>query len=364
MSFLTVEDVNSVIMNNYYTPFWQSINIDIGSDADFTNVKFDFLNVSRTYVNGKYKFTLTCNNYLFMGYYYIIDGNGDRVTSIEDYNSFTSDTPNVIYNCYMNMIEKSVRYNDINWFINDLRVIGFKGNHSIVLPLTAIGDYVINGETFTIRLRSDDAIIDTFEAVEETYPVIIEEEAEEEEEDHDHGTDSEEHHHDSGTNSHIWMSEEIYAGQVQAIAEGLTAIDSSHAKLYASNADTFIDVMDSQIDTQGVDEALSGTNVAVLHEAFAYTAQSLGANVVATMDLDEERQVSAGEVSSFIDTIKENDVKIVLAEYDYGHAMGELITEQTEAKVVYLETLVHGDYSGLDYITVLNKNYAVIKNSL
>lgn len=207
-------------------------------------------------------------------------------------------------------------------------------------------------------------IIDTFEAVEETYPVIIEEEAEEEEEDHDHGTDSEEHHHDSGANSHIWMSEEIYAGQVQAIAEGLTAIDSSHAKLYASNADTFIGVMDSQIDTQGVDEALSGTNVAVLHEAFAYTAQSLGANVVATMDLDEERQVSAGEVSSFIDTIKENDVKIVLAEYDYGHAMGELITEQTEAKVVYLETLVHGDYSGLDYITVLNKNYAVIKNSL
>ena len=207
-------------------------------------------------------------------------------------------------------------------------------------------------------------IIDTFEAVEETYPVIIEEEAEEEEEDHDHGTDSEEHHHDSGTNSHIWMSEEIYAGQVQAIAEGLTAIDSSNAKLYASNADTFIGVMDSQIDTQGVDEALSGTNVAVLHEAFAYTAQSLGANVVATMDLDEERQVSASEVSSFIDTIKENDVKIVLAEYDYGHAMGELITEQTEAKVVYLETLVHGDYSGLDYITVLNKNYAVIKNSL
>ena len=207
-------------------------------------------------------------------------------------------------------------------------------------------------------------IIDTFEAVEETYPVIIEEEAEEEEEDHDHGTASEEHHHDSGANSHIWMSEEIYAGQVQAIAEGLTAIDSSNAKLYASNADTFIDIMDSKIDTQGVDEALSGTNVAVLHEAFAYTAQSLGANVVATMDLDEERQVSAGEVSSFIDTIKENDVKIVLAEYDYGHAMGELITEQTEAKVVYLETLVHGDYSGLDYITVLNKNYAVIKNSL
>ena len=190
-------------------------------------------------------------------------------------------------------------------------------------------------------------IIDTFEAVEEDYPVIIEEEAEEEEEDHSHGT-SEEHHHDEGANSHIWMSEEIYAGQVQAIADGLAALDSSNASVYASNADTFISVMDSQIDNQGLDETLSGANVAVLHEAFAYTAQSLGANIVATMDLDEERQVSAGEVSDFIDAINENNVQVVFAEYDYGHAMGELITEQTDAKVVYLETLVHGDYSGLD----------------
>ncbi len=206
-------------------------------------------------------------------------------------------------------------------------------------------------------------IIDTFEAVEEDYPVIIEEESEEEEEDHSHGT-SEEHHHDEGANSHIWMSEEIYAGQVQAIADGLEALDSSNASVYASNADAFISVMDSQIDNQGLDETLSGANVAVLHDAFAYTAQSFGANVVATMDLDEERQVSAGEVSDFIDAINENNVQVVFAEYDYGHAMGELITEQTDAKVVYLETLVHGDYSGLDYITVLNKNYAVIKNSL
>ena len=214
-----------------------------------------------------------------------------------------------------------------------------------------------------VEAYPDLTIIDTFEAVEEDYPVIIEEEAEEEEEDHSHGT-SEEHHHDEGTNSHIWMSEEIYAGQVQAIADGLAALDSSNASVYASNADTFISVMDSQIDNQGLDETLSGANVAVLHEAFAYTAQSLGANIVATMDLDEERQVSAGEVSDFINAINENNVQVVFAEYDYGHAMGELITEQTDAKVVYLETLVHGDYSGLDYITVLNKNYAVIKNSL
>lgn len=209
------------------------------------------------------------------------------------------------------------------------------------------------------------AIIDTFEAVEDTYPIIKEEDEEsEEDEDHIHSETLEEHHHDSEFNSHIWMSEEIFAGQVTAIADGLAQIDANHAKEYKANALTFNDTLGKYIDKAGVDQLLGGKNVAILHEAFAYTAQSLGANIVATMDLDEERQVSAGEVSTFIDEIVDNDVKVVFAEYDYGSAMGKLIEEQTDAKVVYLETLVHGTYGKDDYISVLNKNYALISNSL
>lgn len=209
------------------------------------------------------------------------------------------------------------------------------------------------------------AIIDTFEAVEDTYPIIKEEDEEsEEDEDHIHSETSEEHHHDSEFNSHIWMSEEIFAGQVTAIADGLAQIDANHAKEYKANALTFNDTLGKYIDKAGVDQLLGGKNVAILHEAFAYTAQSLGANIVTTMDLDEERQVSAGEVSTFIDEIVNNDVKVVFAEYDYGSAMGKLIEEQTDAKVVYLETLVHGTYDKDDYISVLNKNYALISNSL
>lgn len=223
-------------------------------------------------------------------------------------------------------------------------------------------------------------IIDTFEYIEHETDLfeslgveLSEEEEEHEEESHSEGSsgavagghnEKEEHHHDHGVNSHIWMNEQLYSAQVEAIAEGLSDVDSTHQDIYSENAKVFNSLLESRIDKQGIDDDMSGANVAILHEAFEYTAISLGANVVATMDLDEERQVSAGEVSTFIDEIKANDVKIVFAEYDYGNALGKLITEQTDAKVVYLETLVHGDYAGLDYITVLNKNYALIKNSL
>lgn len=216
-------------------------------------------------------------------------------------------------------------------------------------------------------------IIDTFEYIEHSTSLFqdldidLEEEEHEEHEESEAGVmhhEEEEHHHDHGANSHIWMNEELYAGQVQAIAEGMADLDGSHKAEYQENAKTYLDIMSSKIDKQGLDETMANASVAILHEAFDYTAKSLGADVVAVMDLDEERQVSAGEVSGFLDAIRDNNVKIVFAEYDYGNAMGKLITEQTDAKVVYLETLVHGNYEGLDYISVLNKNYANIRNVL
>ncbi len=165
-------------------------------------------------------------------------------------------------------------------------------------------------------------------------------------------------------NSHMWMSELVHQGQAFNIAKQLASIDPEHTDEYADNAVTYCKVISEKVEHGNSAEKLEGANVAILHEAFEYTAYSLGANVVATMDLDEERQVSAGEVSEFIDAINENDVQIVFAEYDYGNAMGKLITEQTDAKVVYLETLVHGDYTALDYISTVNKNYALIDSMM
>ncbi len=216
-------------------------------------------------------------------------------------------------------------------------------------------------------------IIDTYEYVEHSpgFDALLlagEEEDHEheevEEEEHHEESEDEHHHHDHGENSHIWMNEILYNTQAAGIVNGLVEADLGiDENVLLSNLKSYGEKLET-IDKQGLDNKLKGQNVAVLHAAFAYTAQSIGANVVATMDLDEERQVSAGEVSEFLDAIRDNDVKIVFAEYDYGNAMGKLIEEQTDAKVVYLETLVHGSYSADDYVKVINENYSKISNTL
>ncbi|SFN62879.1 zinc transport system substrate-binding protein [Pseudobutyrivibrio sp. UC1225] len=211
-------------------------------------------------------------------------------------------------------------------------------------------------------------IIDTYEAIEHSDGFIGMDEyliEEDEEESHEEEDEVSEHHHDHGANSHIWMDDRLYACQVAAIANELMGPNPNREETPISkNFFEYSHKLDNEIDKQGLDVAVANENVAILHEAFAYTAQSLGANVVATMDLDEERQVSAGEVSAFIDEIKEHNVKLVFAEYDYGKSMGDLIEEQTDAKVVYLETLVHGTYDKDSYIFVQNNNYMKIKETL
>ncbi len=165
-------------------------------------------------------------------------------------------------------------------------------------------------------------------------------------------------------NSHLWMSDELYVMQIQQIANSLALIDDENAEAYAANATAYINEIETTLDKSEAEALLSGSNVAVLHAAFELTADSIGANTVLTLDLDEERQVSAGEVRELINTINDENVPIVFAEYDYGHEIGELIEEQTDARVVYLETLVHGEYDKDSYIEVMNSNYQNIVDVL
>ncbi len=226
-----------------------------------------------------------------------------------------------------------------------------------------------------IEAYPDLQIIDTYEDIEHSNGFIGMDQLLIEEEDHDEDHDedleetdevsTEEHHHDHGANSHIWMDDRLFKCQVASIANGIMEPNPNREETPISkNFFDYSHKLESDIDKQGLGKTMAGQNVAILHEAFAYTAQSIGANVVATMDLDEERQVSAGEVSEFLDAIRDNDVKIIFAEYDYGKSMGGLIEEQTDASVVYLETLVHGSYNKDSYVEVMNANYSAIKSAI
>lgn len=165
-------------------------------------------------------------------------------------------------------------------------------------------------------------------------------------------------------NAHYWLSLSNCKKQVSAIAKGLADADPQHAADYKKNAASYNRRIDALIDsTADLKKQLDGQPVIVFHEAFEYLAQEYGLKVCADLDLDGERQISANEVSDIMSEIEDNGVKVIFAEKQYGKNMGKMIEKETDADVVYLDTLMNGSGSPDSYLNGMEKNIRKIRHA-
>ena len=166
-------------------------------------------------------------------------------------------------------------------------------------------------------------------------------------------------------NAHAWMSVATYEEQVNHIAEGLAAADEKHASDYQKHADAYVVKLDALKERQQkVAEKIKGQSVILFHEAYDYVADDYGLNVAYVLDLDEERQVSAGEVADALAAVRDDHVKYILAEELYGKSMGDTVEKETDAKVIYLDALNRGDYDADSYIKGMSANIGLIEQYL
>lgn len=165
-------------------------------------------------------------------------------------------------------------------------------------------------------------------------------------------------------NAHAWMNPVDYQIQVSAIAEGLAEADESHANVYLANADAYCEKVQNLIDEYSDLEQAAGQKVVLFHEAYEYITEEWGLEVAYILDLDEERQVSAGEAAEVVRAIKEEDAKVILAEKRYGEEMAENMKREAGAKVVYLDTCVRGDYEKDAYLDAMESNLKLLKEAL
>lgn len=175
--------------------------------------------------------------------------------------------------------------------------------------------------------------------------------------------EGEEHAH-GDVNAHAWMSIALYKQQVQNILEGLCNIDPKHQDVYESNAKEYLAKLeDLESEQQSLKEELAGKHIVIFHEAYAYVAEDYDMEISYTMDLDEERQVSAGEVADVMGAIEKNDISVVLAEELYGKDMGDTVERETDAKVCYLDTLTRGEYEKDSYLDAMRQNMELLKEA-
>lgn len=165
-------------------------------------------------------------------------------------------------------------------------------------------------------------------------------------------------------NPHVWMSIRAHEKQIQNIAEGLADVDMKNKDIYMANAGTYISKLD-ELNVMQKDLALAsqGQPVVLFHEALEYFAEDMGMKVVYTMDLDEERQVSAGEVAEVMEAVKSHSVSAILADETYGKELGDMVADSTDARAIYLDPMVRGQYDKDSYINHMRADLMAIREN-
>lgn len=163
-------------------------------------------------------------------------------------------------------------------------------------------------------------------------------------------------------NAHAWMNIEDYMTQVKTIETELSAADPADAEQFSENAEAYLAKLSSlKEQADAVKPLTEGKNIVIFHEAYEYVAEEFGMQVSYVMDLDEERQVSAGEVADVVRTVTDGGVRVILAEELYGKDMGDTVESETDAKICYLDTLVRGDYDADSYLNAMQQNITLLK---
>ena len=171
-----------------------------------------------------------------------------------------------------------------------------------------------------------------------------------------------EHNHD--VNAHAWMSVANYRKQVENIASGLAQTAPQMSESFLANAGAYDRKLEElQVEQEALLTLTQGTEAIMFHCAYDYVAEDLSLEVVFCMDLDEERQVSAGEVAEVLGVIQEHGVKYIFAEALYGTSMCEMVQKEADVQVIYLDPLNRGEYEADSYLEGMRNNLKLIREA-
>ena len=162
-------------------------------------------------------------------------------------------------------------------------------------------------------------------------------------------------------NAHMWMSIPCYIKQVENIRDQLSKLDPANADKYNSNSQTYISKLNELKSMEN--EVNKGSNVVLFSEAYEYVAKDYEMEVKSVLDLDEEKDISAKEVAETVDVIKKDNVPLIIAEKQYGEKMADIVKDETGVNVVYLDTIIRGDYNKDSYINAMRSNIELLKGA-
>lgn len=165
------------------------------------------------------------------------------------------------------------------------------------------------------------------------------------------------------TNAHIWTSIENYILQVKNITEGLRTFDTKNAYIYEQNAEIYVEKLENLKNSMDSElKELNGEKAVCLNEAFEYIGQEIGLDMISVQTSHEESTMSAEELKEIIDTMKNEDIDIIIIDKDDNKSNAETIASETGASICELNSGLTGSTNEDAYIDLMQDNINKLKN--
>ncbi len=171
-------------------------------------------------------------------------------------------------------------------------------------------------------------------------------------------------------NPHAWMSLDSALIYVDNIAAAFAEHDPENAATYKANAERYkaeiaatIAPLKAAIETVPADERWLVTS----EGAFSYLARDFGMKELYLWPINADAQGTPQQVRRVIDTVRENDIKVVFSESTVSSAPAEQIARETGANyggALYVDSLSEADGPVPTYLDLLRVTSETIAKGL
>lgn len=180
------------------------------------------------------------------------------------------------------------------------------------------------------------------------------------------GAGTRKHGHSEPANPHIWLDPQLAKIMVNRIELALSGADPSNADIYALQAKTFLDKLDT------LDRLISETVInfkikhyVAFHPSWDYFARRYGLIPAGSIEKTPGRNPTPKEIAELVSGIKKFNIKAVFAEPQFNPKIAEVLAREAKVKVLMLDPLGGSSISDKNtYLDLMMSNLKVMKEAM
>lgn len=164
---------------------------------------------------------------------------------------------------------------------------------------------------------------------------------------------------DGETNSHIWLSLDIYITELTQIAERLAELNPENSETYKKNLNDYTKKL-YDLKQKFLELDLSNQKAICLNESLEYLLRDNNIETTTVETDHEQASISAKTVKELIEKMNRENIKTIIIDKDDSQKNAEMLAKETGANIYTLNSEMNGDKDLEAYLKAMQYNFDVL----